>query len=298
MTRKDEHLDQGRVSYVIVSPVRDEAEYLDATIQSVAAQTILPRQWVVVNDGSTDETAAILDQGAQRHEWIQPVHRSDRGYRAAGSGVMEAFYAGYEALNHDDWDYLVKLDGDLELPTDYFARCFERFEANPKLGIGGGVIRNRIGRDLELENHPGFHVRGATKIYRRRCWQDIDGLIRLPGWDTLDEVTAQMRGWHTESFREISLVQNRETGGAAGPWGNWVKNGAAAYLIGYHPLFLLLRAIRQLTRWPYGVATVGLIWGYFGATLRREPRAADPEIVRYLRQQQMARMLGRESIWR
>lgn len=284
--------------YVVVTPARDEARFIERTVQCMAAQTHRPTQWVVVNDGSSDETGAILDRWAKELPWLRVVHREDRGFRAAGSGVMEAFYAGYEVLDVADWRFLVKFDGDLSFEADYFQRCLEEFERDPRLGVGGGVIYNRIDGELVLEHHPRFHVRGATKIYRRELWEQMGGLIRQPGWDTLDEVKANQLGWTTRSFDEPHLVQERFTGDAAGQWRNWVKNGRASYITGYHPLFLVAKACARAARRPYLKATFGLLVGFFGAALRRVPRIDDRELIRFLQRQQLRRLMGRESVWR
>src|SRR4030095_3818867 len=140
-------------------------------------------------------------------------------------GVVDAFYSGYERLAGIDWGFLVKLDGDLDFEDDYFERCLARFAKQPDLGIGGGVIYSQVGGQLKEEEHPAFHVRGATKIYRRACWEQIGGLLRVPGWDTLDEVKANQLGWHTGSFPEVRIVQQRFTGEGGGQWPTWVKNG-------------------------------------------------------------------------
>lgn len=190
--------------YVIISPVRDEEKYIERTIQSVMRQTIRPVEWVIVDDGSCDRTAAILDDYASREPWIRPVHRKNRGHRKSGTGVMEAFYDGYPTLQTRDWDFLVKLDGDLSFDENYFASCLERFQNNPKLGVAGGTILNEGANGLEPERSHDFHVRGATKIYRRQCWEAIGGLLRQTGWDTLDEVKANMLGWQSKSFRHYS----------------------------------------------------------------------------------------------
>ncbi len=286
--------------YVVISPVRDEEQYIEGTIRSVAEQTAPPSAWIVVDDGSKDRTPEILDRYRAKHPWLQVVRRPDRGYRAAGSGVMEAFYSGYDALpaSAGAWEYLVKLDGDLEFEPDYFRRCLTRFAENPRLGIGGGVIYNDIAGKLVLERHPDFHVRGATKIYRRACWEAIGGLLRVPGWDTLDEVKASMLGWETGSFREISLIQKRFTGDAAGQWSNWVKNGRASHICGYHPLYLLAKAAGRAFRTPYLVASLGIVYGYLKAWATRVPRAPDRDLLRFVRRQQLRRLFGLRSIWR
>jgi biofilm PGA synthesis N-glycosyltransferase PgaC len=283
--------------YIIVSPVRDEGAHLAVTAQSLVTQTVTPTQWVIVDDGSRDDTAEIARRYASQHSWITVVQRRDRGFRAPGNGVMEAFHAGLSAVDAQ-WDFLVKLDGDVLLRDDYFEQCLARFDANPKLGIAGGAFHSPTEDGYVEERHPMFHVRGATKIYRRRCWDDIGGLIRTTGWDTYDEVKANRLGWQTYTFRDLVVLQQRTTGGVAGPWRNSVKNGLAGYIVGYDPMFMIARAARNLLSPPRFATSFGLLWGYFGALARRAPRVDDPETIRYTRREQRKRLLGRESIWR
>jgi poly-beta-1,6-N-acetyl-D-glucosamine synthase len=287
------------LSYVIVTPARDEGEHIQKTIDSVSSQTIRPKKWVIVNDGSRDNTARIVDQAAGLHPWISVVHRPDRGSRKAGGGVMETFYAGYQLVQSDAWDFLIKLDGDLSFASDYFAQCFARFDSDPKLGIGGGTICiERNGALIEeSKGDPRFHVRGATKIYRRGCWDAIDGLLRETGWDTLDELKANMLGWRTRTFPDIELKHWRASGGADGAWKNWFKNGRANYIVGYHPIFMLSKCVKRLFERPYGLAAAALFCGFLSGYLHRAPRVADTKLIRYLRQQQIARLMLRPSLW-
>src|SRR5262249_26760728 len=202
--------------YVVITPAPDEAAHLADTIQSMATQTVRPAEWIIVDDGSSDGTSQIVDEYATRYPWIHAVHRPNRGFRKAGGGVVEAFNDGYSALGVAAWDYIVKLDGDLTFAEDYFERCFARFSSEPQLGIGGGEIYHDMNGNVKLEGNPKFHVRGATKIYRRACWEAIGGLVSAPGWDTIDEVKANMLGWSTRSFTELHLIHHRLTGSAEG----------------------------------------------------------------------------------
>ena len=214
---------------MVITPVRNEEEHIEKTITSVVSQTIRPQRWVIVDDGSNDRTADIVGRWVIRHPWISLVLRKDRGHRKQGTGVIEAFYDGYVTLGDIDWDFIVKLDGDVSFVPDYFERAFQYFSVDPKLGIGGGLIHNSDGNKLWVEksNDPRFHVRGATKIYRRACWEDIGELIRAPGWDTLDEVKANMKGWTTNTFMDLPIIHHRYTGQADGTWKNYVKNSLA-----------------------------------------------------------------------
>jgi biofilm PGA synthesis N-glycosyltransferase PgaC len=285
-------------AYVIVSPVRNEERNLEATIGSVAQQTMLPVRWVIVDDGSTDRTSKILEQAARAHPWVSTVHRPDRGYREPGGGVVAAFYDGYDQLQSADWQFLVKLDGDLLLPADYFEKCLEEFRQYPKLGIGGGALYHIENGARVIESNPRFHVRGATKIYRRECWEAIGGLHKAPGWDTLDEAKAQMLGWSTWTFSEPRGLHLRPTGAADGPWRDAVKNGRANYVSGYHPAFMVLKCIKRLADKPYGVIAAGLLYGFVTSYLKRLPQVNDAALIRYIRLQQIRRLFLTESIWR
>ena len=202
--------------YVIVTPVRDEEAHLEATIASVSAQTIRPVEWVIVNDGSTDRTGEIIDRDAAQSPWIRGVHRPNRGFRKSGGGVVEAFYDGYNALRCEDWEFIVKLDGDLSFSPDYFRGASNILESSLCSGLAGEIFTTNLGEELKLQANPKFHVRGATKIYRRACWEAIGGLWSAPGWDTIDEVKANMLGWKTYSFEELRLTHHRFTGTAEG----------------------------------------------------------------------------------
>ena len=286
-------------SYIIVSPVRNEAKHLSQTIESVTKQTVLPKRWIIVDDGSTDETGAVAEAAAIKFDWIKVIHRSNRGYRKPGGGVIDAFCDGYNQIGSLDWQFIVKLDGDLSFAPDYFARCLVRFQQDSRLGIGGGTICKEVGGNLLPEStiDPAFHVRGATKIYKRDCWERIGGLICAPGWDTVDEFKANMLGWATYTFPEIQALHHRPAGQAQGDWKNWVKNGRANYVAGYHPLFMLLKCVSRLKNKPYVIAALGLFIGYLSGYLRRVPMVGDEQLIRYVREQQMRRLLNRESLW-
>lgn len=285
--------------YVIVTPVRDEEAYLRLTIDSVISQTILPQEWVIVDDGSKDNTWAIIQEYSRRYPWIHGVRREDRGFRKPGGGIIEAFYAGFDALRCRDWNFMSKLDGDLSFAADYFEKCFERFDQNPQLGIGGGYLYHVLENgERVLERVPEFHVRGGVKIYRRACWNEIGGLWIGLGSDTVDEVKGNMLGWKSMSFPDILMQHHRFTGATYGRWGGVVKNGKSDYVCGYHPLFMLAKCISRLSHKPYVLGSFGLLYGFISGYFRGISRVNDPDLIRYLRHQQMGRLLGRETIWK
>jgi len=284
--------------YVIVTPARDEAQHIGRTIESVLGQSVLPTEWLIVDDGSIDRTGAIIDRYADQVQWIRTVHRVNRGFRKAGGGVIEAFYNGYNSIRNDDWEFIVKLDGDLTFSPDYFERCLAHFHKEPRLGIGGGEIYHELDGQLKLEANPSFHVRGATKIYRRACWEAIGGLYTAAGWDTIDEVKANMLGWTTHSFPELHLIHHRLTGSADGLLRDRMKLGMACYVSGYHPLFLAAKCLSRLARKPYVVGAAAIAFGFLKGYLTHKPQVQDDRLIRYLRKQQLRRLCGLETIWR
>jgi glycosyltransferase involved in cell wall biosynthesis len=284
--------------YVIVTPIRDEEKFIEATIASVRAQTVPPAEWVIVDDGSTDRTGEIIDRYVCRFPWIRVVHRENRGFRKSGGGVVEAFYDGYKALQCSDWDFIVKLDGDLSLQPTYFEKCFAHFESDPKLGIGGGDICHEVGGVQKVEANPKFHVRGATKIYKRACWEAIGGLWRAPGWDTIDEVKANMLGWKTYSFGELKIAHHRLTGTADGLLRDRIKHGVACYVSGYSPLFVVASCVSRLVKKPYIAGSAAIAYGFLKGYWNRMPRVNDKELIKYVRAQQLRRLCGLKTIWR
>jgi poly-beta-1,6-N-acetyl-D-glucosamine synthase len=284
--------------YVVITPVRDEEQYLPLTIESMVNQSDPPTEWMIVDDGSKDRTGEIIDDACRRHPWIRIVRCADRGYRKWGAGIIEAFYEGFNSLICKDWEFMCKLDGDLSFGATYFRDALNKFEGEPSLGIGGGVLYHYKEGVKVLERHPKFHVRGGVKIFRRACWNAIGGLWVGPGSDTVDEVKANQLGWKTSSFPDLHLIHHRPTGSSWGRWGGLVKDGRIDYVYGSHPAFLVAKSLVRLARRPYVTGSLALLYGYLTAHLRRTTRVDDPELIRYLRQQQIARLMGRETIWK
>lgn len=286
------------IKYVVVTPVRDEQEFLPLTIASMVRQTIRPAEWIIVNDGSKDQTGDVIAAAAREHSWICGVNRQDRGFRKWGAGIIEAFYDGFHALTCIDWQFMCKLDGDLSFAPDYFASSFRKFEENPKLGIGGGMLYHEENGVRTLETHPLFHVRGGTKIYKRDCWDAMGGLWIGPGSDTLDDVKANMLGWTSASFPDILVNHHRWTGASFGKWKGIAKNGKTDYVSGYHPLFFLGKCVRRSLQRPYILGSCALAYGFLAAWLSGMPQVDDPELIKYLQHEQLARLTGRETIWK
>lgn len=284
--------------YVVITPARDESQHIARTIIAVSQQTIRPMEWVIVDDGSTDGTGTIIKHHADRYPWISLLSRPDRGFRASSTGAIEAFFEGYRALKSPLWEFLVNLDGDLGIDPDYFEKCFDEFRRDPKLGIGGGMLYHLENDVIKTETCPRLHVRGATKIYRRACWDAIGGLTKGPGWDTIDEIKANMLGWRTRNFPSVKVLHRRPTGAADGAWRDAVKNGRSEYFSGYHPLFMLAKCLRRTLEKPYFIGAAGLLYGFTSAYLRRSPQVDERPLIQYLRRQQIRRLLFLDNIWK
>ena len=291
-------MEQTLHKYVIVTAARDEEKYIGKTIESIVAQTLLPAAWIIVDDGSADKTSDIVSSYACKYPWIKLVCRERRQQRQYGGGELDAFYHGLAELGNQEWNFLVKLDADVSFEKDYFELCFRHFEYNPKLGIGGGKVLNNMQGKLIFESQPRFHVRGATKIYRKECWLAIGGIKKTPGWETLDEVMANMLGWQTYTFDEPSLIHHRITGASVGEFRSYVDCGIGSYFVGYHPLFLLARSAKLLFNKHCIKSAAGLLYGFLRGYLKGRPPIVGKEVIRYVSRQQLNRLFFRETIWK
>ncbi len=290
--------------YLLVSPCRDEAEYIRRTLDSVAAQSVLPALWVVVDDGSTDETPAILAEYARRLPWLTVVRRGDRGKRAVGPGVIEAFYAGLEGVELQAFDYVCKLDMDLDLPPRYFELLMARMEANPRIGTCSGKpwFVHPVTKELVPEVCGDEMSVGMTKFYRVSCFREIGGFVRQVMWDGIDCHRARMLGWIAESVEEepLRFIHLRPMGSSQkGIWTGRVRSGFGQYFMGTDPFYFLAVAVSRLPKHPVGYGTVAMLWGYARSAARRVPRYDDLEFRRFLRRyQRLALVMGKRAATR
>ncbi len=273
-------------SYVLISPCRNEAQYMRRTLDSVVAQTLTPTLWVIVDDGSTDETPAILAEYAAAHDWIRVVQKPDRGHRAVGPGVIEAFYAGYETIDPSDFTYSCKMDLDLDLPPRYFEALIEKMEANPRIGTCSGKPYMRVGGKLVSERRGDEMSAGMTKFYRQTCFEDIGGYVREVMWDAIDCHKARQRGWTAISWDEPDLrfEHLRPMGSSqTSIYTGRRRHGFGQYFMGSDPLFYLATCIFRMAEPPYVLGGLAMLQGYLGAWLRRERRLDDPELIAFIR---------------
>ncbi len=283
----------GTRRYLLVSPCRDEAEYLRRTLDSVAMQSVLPALWIVVDDGSTDETSAILAEYSARLPYLRVVRRDDRGGRQVGPGVIEAFYAGLNDVRLEDFDYLCKLDMDLDLPARYFELLMERMESNPRIGTTSGkpwFVHPKTGTLVPEICGDEMSV-GMTKFYRVACFKEIGGFVRQVMWDGIDCHRARMMGWIAESvdLEPIRFIHLRPQGASyKGIWTGRLRAGFGQYFMGTSPVYYLAVAVSRLTAHPALIGSVAMLWGYLRSWLKGLPRYDDPEFRRFVRSYQYA----------
>lgn len=275
--------------YVLISPCRNEADFMRQTLDSVIAQSVRPAGWVIVDDGSTDATPRILAEYQSQHDWITVVTRTDRGRRAVGPGVIEAFYAGYETINPDDYAYLCKLDLDLKLPPRYFEGLMERMEANPAIATCSGKAYIWEHGQLVNERHGDETSIGASKFYRVACFKALGGFVREVMWDGIDGHRCRMRGWIACSWDdpELRFVHLRPMGSSQqGILTGRMRHGYGQYFMGTGFAYMLANAANRLNEKPFVLGSLAMLWGWIKSALQRKPRYADPEFRRFLHRYQ------------
>jgi poly-beta-1,6-N-acetyl-D-glucosamine synthase len=275
--------------YLLISPCRDEAAYMRQTLDSVVAQSVRPSKWVIVDDGSTDATPAILAEYAARHDWIQIVSRGDRGRRLVGPGVIDAFYAGYSAINPDDYEFLCKLDLDLRIPPRYFEILMQRMRESPRMATCSGKAYIEQDGELQFERHGDDTSLGMTKFYRVSAFKECGGFVREVMWDGIDCHRCRMLGWLACSWDEPDLrfVHLRPMGSSQQSiYTGRMRHGYGQYFMGTGFLFLFASAMGRLNQKPYVLGSLAMVWGWVSAALRRKPRYEDPQFRQFLRRYQ------------
>jgi hypothetical protein len=263
------------------------------TLDSVTAQSIPPALWVVVDDGSTDHTPEILAEYAARFDSIRVVRRPDRGKRSVGPGVVDAFYAGYETIDPGEFEYVCKLDLDLDLPPRYFEILIERMEADPVIGTCSGkawYVDERSGRLVSEKCGDEMSV-GMTKFYRTSCFEEIGGFVREVMWDGIDCHRCRMLGWIAVSWDDPDLrfTHLRPMGSSQqGIWTGRTRHGFGQWFMGTTPVYMAASALYRTTRPPRVVGGLAMWWGYVRSAIAREQRLDDPEFRRFLRRYQWA----------
>jgi len=289
----------------IITPCRDEAKYARRTLDSVTGQSRPPDLWLIVDDGSKDETPAILAEYAARFPFIKVITRGDRGDRKLGGGVIDAFYAGYDTIDPSSFDYVCKLDLDLDLPPRYFELLVDRMEQDPRIGtcsgkpyfwpdgVPEGPTRFPLGdtSGLVSEMIGDENSVGMTKLYRVSCFRQIGGFVRELMWDGIDGHRCRQLGWIACSWDapDLRFVHLRPMGTSHKNW--WtgrVRHGFGQYFMGTTPIWMLASAAYRMTRPPRVLGGLAMLWGYFRSMALRNPRYGDDEFRSFLRRYQWA----------
>lgn len=284
--------------YVVITPCRNEEDYLQQTIDSLAAQTVKPARWVVVDDGSTDATPDLVRAAAKEHDWIRLVQREKRPDRRVGGGVVLAFEAGLESLADQDdpidYDFLCKLDGDLRVGPRYFQTLLECMAAEPRLGTLSGKCYLVTDGEVRWEKTSDEFSLGAAKFYRRTCFEAIGGFVREVMWDGIDCHRCRLLGWKAASIHhtDLEIHHLRQMGSShKGVLHGRRRHGRGQYFMGTHPIYMLASGVYRMLEKPYIIGGLNMMYGYVAAALRGDTRYDDPVFRRYLRRWQMAKLL-------
>jgi glycosyltransferase involved in cell wall biosynthesis len=288
----DKTLDRNPLPYVLITPARNEERHIEKVIQSMIAQTELPIKWVIVNDGSTDATASIVEPYLAKNNWIElvnlPAHR-DRTFAAK----VYAFNAGFERVKNLQYEVIGNLDSDLSFDPDYCEFLLGKFQEDPRLGVAGTIFRED-GYSSATDSFEGQnHVAGGCQLFRRQCFRDIGGYVpnKAGGIDWIAVTTARMMGWTTRSFREKSFFHYRSLGTAERSLlASTFSYGEKDYYLGGHPVWEFFRVGYRATKKPYLVGGVALYSGYLSAFLRRMKRPVSADLMRFHRKEQMSKL--------
>lgn len=284
-------MNQRALTYVLITPARNEEELIELTIRSVLQQTVRPTKWIIVSDGSTDRTDEIVTAYSADNDWIELLRRPDRRARDF-EGKALSFQAGWERVKDLTFDLVGNLDADISFESDLFSSLLDHFAANPRLGIGGPAFSER-GRTYDFRLSNVEHVSGQCQLFRRECFDAIGGYtpIKGGGIDVVASIMARMKGWQTQTFPEQMTIHYRAMGSAMHT-GLRAKFslGEQDYALGAHWLWEVFRSLYQLTRPPVITGGATLLAGYVWALLRRVERPVSRDLVQFQRRAQMERL--------
>ena len=281
------------MKYVLITPARNEETFITKTLDSVVAQTVLPERWVIVNDGSTDQTAEIIERYAKRYPWIELVRRlqdPDRNFASKAQAVA----LGFGRVNSVPFDVVGNLDADVSFETDYMEFVMQKFSEDPELGLAGTPFTQDGDYDSSRDSFEGEnYVAGPCQLFRRKCFEEIGGYVanRAGGVDWIAAMTARMKGWKVRSFPEKRFHHHRTLGTAGqGPLRALFSYGEKDYYLGGSPVWELFRVTYRMAKKPVLLGGLALLAGYAWAALRRMKRAVSPELMRFHRREQMRKL--------
>lgn len=278
--------------YVLLTAAHNEEFYIERTLQSVVSQEHRPERWVVVSDRSTDRTAAIVQEYARKHDFIELVEVAEGKGREFSSKV-NALTLGHEKLSKLDYEFLGILDGDISFGPQYYGDLLDKFSRDPKLGLSGGFIYEEDqGEFKSRKTNTSISVAGAIQLFRRECYEGIGGLQPIPygGEDWCAEVGVRMRGWDVRAFPDLKAFHHRPTGTGGSLLRYWYRQGKMDYALGSLPSFEIVKCVRRVRENPFGFGALARWTGFLGSWLSRAPRLVSKEFIDYLRQEQRQRL--------
>ena len=290
-------------NYVLITAAHNEAKFIEATIRSVIAQTVLPQKWIIVSDASSDGTDAIVKNYAARHSFIELYRMPGEHARNFGAQV-DAINAGYARMREMGFAFVGNVDADVSLPPDYYQGLLQKFAANPSLGLGGGFIHEDYGQGFQSRRtNSARSVAHAAQLFRRECFEAIGGYLRLPhgGPDWVAEIMARQRGWTVQAFPELIVRHYRPSASAGGAIRGCWRQGRMDHSLGSLPLFEIVKCLRRVPERPFVVGAAARILGFLYSWLGGGPRRVPDEVAEYLRTEQKQRLrqlvgLGRRSV--
>jgi poly-beta-1,6-N-acetyl-D-glucosamine synthase len=285
-----------KMKFVLITPARNEADFIGLTLASVCAQTVLPERWVIVDDGSTDRTAEIVQEYTRQHPWIELVQRPRRAERNF-AGKVHAFNAGFERVKSLPYEVIGNLDADVSFEKDYFEFLIDRFGSTPRLGVAGTAMRE-AGYDAVKDSFfNGADVFGACQLFRRACFEDVGGYTPIK-WGGIDWVAvhmARLKGWETRCFTEKIFHHHRPMGATeSNVWRARFDYGRKDYFLGNHPLWQVFRISYQAMKQPYVLGSLILFCGYAYPLIRRVERPIPEELLKFHRKEQIERL---KQLW-
>jgi len=287
-----------RSDYALITAARNEDAHIEKTLVSVIGQTILPKKWVMVSDGSTDKTDDIISRYAIDHSFIQHERLSTAAVRDFSSKV-NAMTIGYRRISELEFKFLGILDADVSFEPDYYETVMARFNQNPRLGVASGVVFDFYDGAFHKRLGSLNHANGPIQMFRRECYEDIGGFVSISigGEDAVASVMAQMHGWKVRSFPDISAYHHRRTGteGRSVYQARFIQ-GRREYLLGFHPLFEVLKCLARVVEKPYVLSSLLRLSGYVWSALRQETRPCPDDFVKYLRREQLRRLVSLSAI--
>lgn len=277
------------MNFYIVIPAHNEEAFIDLTLKSLISQTILPKKVVIVNDNSTDKTGEIVLAFTKENPFITLVNKTSEAVHLPGSKVIQAFHKGFETLD-SNYDIIVKLDGDLILPNNYFERISKIFENDSKVGMAGGFAYIEKNGDWVLENLTDKdHIRGAFKAYRKEFFEQMGNIKPAMGWDTVDELLAKFYDWKVVTDDSLKVKHLKPTGANYNKTARY-KQGEAFYTLGYGFFITAIASAKLAFMKKKPLLFFDYIHGFWKAQKTKIPLLVTDEQAKFIRKYRLQKM--------